>query len=96
MNNEVWLAAKTGAGLELLRQQLASRCGITGAEPPFLARQRHVPAFATARVHLEQASAAKIPEQRYLRFAHDQVGGFTGTVIADDLLWEIFTLFILS
>lgn len=94
-NNEVWLSAKTGAGLELLRQQLAKLCGITGEEPPFLARQRHVTALVTALEHLEQATQANLPEQQaeYLRLAHDQVGSITGAVSADDLLGEIFSRF---
>ena len=45
--NEIWLSAKTGAGVELLRQRLLEAAGWQAAgEGAFMARARHLDALA--------------------------------------------------
>ena len=95
------LSAKTGEGLQALRQTLLTQAGWQAApEGVFIARQRHVQALREARDHvtLAQAHAALddgaldlLAEE--LRLAHNALGTITGAFSADDLLGEIFTRF---
>ena len=95
------LSARTGAGLEALRQSLLRHAGWQAAqEGVFIARQRHVQALNAAREHLALAQAHA--QQRdgaldllaeELRLAHNALGRITGAFSADDLLGEIFTRF---
>src|SRR5690606_14768395 len=48
------ISAKTGVGLNVLRQKLLDIAGWTpGAESPWLARERHLQALLAAREHIE-------------------------------------------
>ena len=95
------LSARTGEGLQALRQTLLRQAGWQAAqEGVFIARQRHVQALNAAREHLSlaQAHAAQrdgaldlLAEE--LRLAHNALGRITGAFSADDLLGEIFTRF---
>lgn len=95
------LSARTGEGLQALRQTLLAHAGWQAAqEGVFIARQRHVQALHAARDHLAlaQAHAAQrdgaldlLAEE--LRLAHNALGRITGAFSADDLLGEIFTRF---
>ena len=95
------LSARTGEGLQALRETLLRQAGWQAAqEGVFIARQRHVQALAAARDHLSlaQAHAAQrdgaldlLAEE--LRLAHNALGRITGAFSADDLLGEIFTRF---
>jgi len=95
------LSARTGEGLQALRETLLRQAGWQAAqEGVFIARQRHVQALAAAREHLSlaQAHAAQrdgaldlLAEE--LRLAHNALGRITGAFSADDLLGEIFTRF---
>lgn len=95
------LSARTGEGLQALRQTLLAHAGWQAAqEGVFIARQRHVQALHAARDHLAQAQVHA--EQRdgaldllaeELRLAHNALGRITGAFSADDLLGEIFTRF---
>lgn len=95
------LSARTGEGLQALRQTLLRHAGWQAAqEGVFIARQRHVQALNAAREHLSlaQAHAAQrdgaldlLAEE--LRLAHNALGRITGAFSADDLLGEIFTRF---
>lgn len=93
----VWLSAKTGEGVELLRGVLLEAGGWKGAEEGlFMARERHLHALAVARTHLEHgqrnlAQAELLAEE--LRLAQAELGTITGQVTADDLLGEIFSRF---
>ena len=52
----VRVSAKTGAGLEALKRCITRAAGYqVGAEPPIMARQRHIQAIIRAREHLVQA-----------------------------------------
>ncbi|NBD19121.1 tRNA uridine-5-carboxymethylaminomethyl(34) synthesis GTPase MnmE [Aquabacterium fontiphilum] len=95
------LSARTGEGLQSLRQTLLDMAGWQAVpEGVFIARQRHVQALRAAREHLmvAQAHAALndgaldlLAEE--LRLAHNALGTITGAFSADDLLGEIFTRF---
>ncbi|HSD41880.1 MAG TPA: tRNA uridine-5-carboxymethylaminomethyl(34) synthesis GTPase MnmE [Burkholderiales bacterium] len=93
----VYLSAKTGAGVELLRAHLLERAGWHPAEEsPFVARERHLVALRRAAEHLEAAAAqAKAIElaAEELRLAQDRLNAITGEFTADDLLGEIFGRF---
>lgn len=90
------VSAKTGEGLEALRQGILAAAGWTSsAEPVFLARERHLRALEQARRHLE--AAAREPRWELfaeeLRLAHAALGAITGEFTADNLLGEIFARF---
>ncbi|MDQ5925612.1 MAG: tRNA modification GTPase, partial [Pseudomonadota bacterium] len=95
------LSAKTGEGLQALRQSLLDIAGWQAApEGVFIARQRHVQALRTARAHLEAAQAHAALNDgaldllaEELRLTHNALGTITGAFSADDLLGEIFTRF---
>ncbi len=95
------ISARSGDGLERLRERLLERAG-WHAQPEgvFIARTRHVQALRRTREHL--ARAAALAAQRdaaldllaeELRLAHDALGEITGAFSADDLLGEIFGRF---
>ena len=92
----IWLSAKNGAGVPLLRQALIDAAGWHGhGETVFLARERHLRALQAARVHLqsgrEELQVELLAEE--LRLAHHELGSLTGEFTADDLLGEIFQRF---
>ena len=95
------LSAKTGAGLEALRQELLRRGGLDGAgEDVIIARERHVAALeraaaavAATDVHLAPPAVALELAAEELRHAQEALNTITGTFGADDLLGEIFGRF---
>jgi len=97
----VLMSAKTGAGLDDLRQRLLLAVGWqadTGAR--FSARQRHLQALARVDAHLAQADAQLAQAAQALdllaeelRLAHHALGEITGAFTADDLLGVIFSSF---
>jgi tRNA modification GTPase len=94
----IWLSAKSGAGLELLREALVEFMGLhgAGAEGVFMARERHLQALLLAQEHLERAarqtdSLELLAEE--LRLVQRALGSITGEFTADDLLGEIFARF---
>ena len=98
---EIFLSAKTGAGLELLRATLKSAAGLDGAgEDVILARERHLSALGAAAGHVDaamphldhDAPALELLAEE-LRLAQESLGGITGEFTADDLLGEIFGRF---
>lgn len=95
--NEIWVSAKTGAGLEELRFMLLQTAGWSaGSEPVFLARERHLRALARARRHLDEASRQLERWEFFaeeLRLAQVALTEITGEYSADDLLGEIFGRF---
>jgi tRNA modification GTPase len=94
------LSAHTGAGLELLRAELARLGGRgDGAQGAFSARRRHVDALQRVAKHLRLADQM-LREQRAgelaaeeLRQAQQALGEITGTYSSDDLLGAIFSSF---
>lgn len=95
--DEVWLSAKTGAGVELLRDKLLEAAGwqATG-EGTFMARARHLDALARGASHLAAARQATGQLELFaeeLRLAQAALSEITGEFTADDLLGEIFSKF---
>ncbi len=93
----VAVSAKTGEGLDRLRQAILRAAGWTSTgESVFLARERHLRALETARLHLE-AAAGQLSRAEFfaeeLRLAQTALGSITGEFTADDLLGEIFCRF---
>ena len=95
--DEIWLSAKTGAGVELLREKLLEAAGWqTGGEGAFMARARHLNALGRAAGHLAAARAAAAQLELFaeeLRLAQAALSEITGEFTADDLLGEIFSKF---
>jgi tRNA modification GTPase len=98
---EVWLSAKTGAGLDLLRAAMLSAAGAhADMEGAFLARERHLRALESAGERLAIAAkhlATKAPPLELfaeeLREAQQSLATITGEFTADDLLGAIFSRF---
>lgn len=93
----VWLSAKTGAGIALLRQELLKMAGWHSAgEGVFMARERHLEALNQAQTRLrnasEQVGRAELFAEE-LRLAQEALSSITGEFTADDLLGEIFSRF---
>ena len=98
----VYISAKTGAGIELLRQKLLETAGWesgSAGEGIFMARQRHLRALVAASEHLENARGLAVSEidlellAEELRLAQRALSSITGEFGADDLLGEIFARF---
>lgn len=93
----LWLSAKTGAGLELLQQELLRVAGWqAGSEDVFLARERHLLALQSALNHLKTAQGKQeqlelLAEE--LRLTQEALNSITGEFSTDDLLGEIFSRF---
>lgn len=94
------ISARTGAGLDALRERLKAIAGYrSGEEGLFIARRRHVEALEEAAAALEQGGrqlAGPVAGELLaedLREAQDALGRITGTVTSDDLLAEIFSSF---
>jgi tRNA modification GTPase len=94
------LSAKSGDGIELLRQELLRIAGWHQAEDVFIARERHLRALAEAQEHI--AAARSVVESSFpalelfaeeLRLAQQALGQITGEFTADDLLGVIFSRF---
>jgi tRNA modification GTPase len=96
-SGSIGVSAKTGAGLEQLRQAIVRAAGWTATgESVFLARERHLRALVVARDHLGQAATEPARWELFaeeLRLAHEALGSITGAFSADDLLGEIFGRF---
>ena len=92
----IWLSAKTGHGINLLRQTLLDTIGWQGGEGLYMARERHLHALTTAQGHLERAAQQTrhlelLAEE--LRLAQEALGAITGEFTTEDLLGEIFSRF---
>ena len=95
------LSARSGAGIDALRQRLLELAGWQSqAEGVFIARTRHLEALRDTRAHLAEAlgqaarhDAALDLLAEELRLAHDALGAITGAFSSDELLGEIFSRF---
>ena len=93
----LWISARTGAGMDLLRQTLLQIAGWeSNTEDVFLARERHIDALREAAAHidlaLQLASQLDLLAEE-LRLAQESVNTITGEFGADDLLGVIFSRF---
>ena len=91
----IYLSAKTGDGLALLKNHLLALAGYqSNSEGIFMARARHLQALSQVDAHLNSAkwqmnSAELLAEE--LRLAQDDLASITGEFTPDDLLGEIFS-----
>ena len=96
-STDLYLSAKTGAGMDLLRTELLAVAGWQqGAEDLFMARERHLVALRQAAQHAARAGEHFGRPELFaeeLRLAQEQLNSITGEFAADDLLGEIFSRF---
>ncbi|MGE4073623.1 MAG: tRNA uridine-5-carboxymethylaminomethyl(34) synthesis GTPase MnmE [Lysobacterales bacterium] len=96
----LWLSARHGEGLDLLRRALLEHAGLgEGSSGDFSARLRHVDALercqaqlAAARQHALDSGQGELAAED-LRLAHEALGEIVGRFRSDDLLGAIFSSF---
>ncbi len=93
----IYLSAKTGDGIGLLKQHLLQLIGFEqNAEGVFMARTRHLIALKQVDLHLQQAQGMMSQSEliaEELRLAQEALSSITGEFTPDDLLGEIFSKF---
>ncbi|MEY4625317.1 MAG: tRNA modification GTPase TrmE [Pseudomonadota bacterium] len=96
-----YVSAKTGQGLDLLKQELLAVAGWQPeSEGGILARKRHIEALFEAETHIQE-SLKLLKEQSYsvelaaeeMRLAQEALSKITGQFLPDDLLGKIFSTF---
>ena len=100
LTDGIQMSAKTGLGLQSLKDQLKKRLGLSpNAGSGFTARNRHIIALGCCKESLVSARSLLI-EQRAgelvaeeLRVCQQNLSEITGVFTADDLLGEIFGSF---
>ncbi|QWD85321.1 tRNA uridine-5-carboxymethylaminomethyl(34) synthesis GTPase MnmE [Polynucleobacter asymbioticus] len=100
-NQSLLISAKTGEGIEALKQRILESVGWGGnQEGAILARRRHLDCLDRAATHLDKsqqfAADGNISLELFaeeLRLAQDQLGQITGKLLPDDLLGKIFSQF---
>ncbi len=96
-NDELYVSAKTGFGIEQLQDSLLGLGGWQGHDSSlFMARERHLQALRDAGQSLELAEqSAGVLEllAEHLRVGQQALNTITGEFGADDLLGEIFSHF---
>lgn len=99
-NTKIYLSAKTGEGINLLKQHLKNCMGYQQkTEGQFIARRRHLDAIDNAEQHLKiadinlhQLKAGELLAEE-LRLAQQALSSITGEFSSDDLLGRIFSDF---
>jgi tRNA modification GTPase len=98
--SRIFVSARTGAGLDLLRAHLKSSAGYRESESGALAaRRRHLDALDRARQHVHVAADTLGSTRAFelfaedLRLAQHALGEITGEFTSDDLLGLIFASF---
>lgn len=93
------VSAKSGYGLDVLKNALKKALNFKPEEGHFLARRRHIFALENAK-HLLESANEQLHSHRALeliaedlRLAHLHLSEITGEYSADDLLGEIFSSF---
>jgi tRNA modification GTPase len=94
----VWLSAKSGDGVDLLRKALLEAGGWLGlsSEGLFMARERHLQALQLAKTQLERAAHQIASLELFaeeLRLAQQALSAITGQFTSEDLLGQIFGRF---
>jgi tRNA modification GTPase len=101
LENQLFVSAKTGQGLEQLKSELLKIAGWQPeSEGGILARKRHVEALLNAEQHIKnalvllkaQTSAIELAAEE-MRLAQDELSTITGQFLPDDLLGKIFSTF---
>src|SRR6266513_619903 len=93
----IHVSAKTGDGIESLREVLLKLAGWqSGEEDVFMARERHLVSLERVAQALDRAVQAMSQSELFaeeLRLAQRELGSITGEFSADDLLGQIFARF---
>ncbi len=96
-DKRIFISAKTGEGIESLRDKLLELIGWRNQESDvFMARARHLLALNQAQTQLTQAKLAIYNPELFaeeLRLMQQSLISITGEFAADDLLGEIFSRF---
>ncbi|MCX2979974.1 tRNA uridine-5-carboxymethylaminomethyl(34) synthesis GTPase MnmE [Halieaceae bacterium IMCC14734] len=99
-NPVIHLSAKTGAGIDILKQYLKDSAGYHSSESSqFSARRRHLTAMQAALDSLNQGRAQLLSQgagellAEDLRLCQNHLSTITGSFSSDDLLGEIFSSF---
>jgi tRNA modification GTPase len=101
LENQLFVSAKTGQGLERLKSELLKVAGWQPeSEGGILARKRHVEALLNAEHHVKnalvllksQSSSIELAAEE-MRLAQDELSTITGQFLPDDLLGKIFSTF---
>ncbi len=97
----IWISAKTGAGIEPLKQQILEMVGWNSSqEGAIVARRRHLDCLERASEHIARSeqfaangnnSLELFAEELFL--AQNHLGQITGKLLPDDLLGKIFSQF---
>ncbi|QRN05000.1 tRNA uridine-5-carboxymethylaminomethyl(34) synthesis GTPase MnmE [Legionella sp. MW5194] len=98
-DNDIYLSAKSGIGIDLLKTKIKDVVGYQPTEGQFIARRRHLAALKQAeelllngQLQLQQAKAGELLADD-LRLAHQSLNEITGEFTTDDLLGKIFSSF---
>ena len=99
-NGILYLSAKTGEGIDILKKYLKEKIGLqSNTEGNFMARRRHLDALQRARLSLTIALNNSVAFEllaEELRQAQQALNEITGEFTSDDLLGEIFSTFCLG
>jgi len=94
--NHLYVSAKTGDGIDSLREKILEMIGWHNESGVFMARARHLSSLSQASKHLSAAAlqlgALELMAEE-LRLAQLTLNQITGEFVADDLLGEIFSRF---
>ena len=100
LDNQIEISAKTGLGLDKLREHIKALAGYNSEESNiFSARARHLDAIEQALQAVERGKEQLVINQAgellayELLMAQNQLNSITGEFNADDLLGEIFSRF---
>jgi len=98
-HDTLWLSARTGDGLDVLRAMLKDLATAGAGDGAFSARRRHVVALELVHDHLTRTAdalhgshAGELAAEE-LRHAQHALGEITGAYSSDDLLGAIFSSF---
>lgn len=99
-NESIKISAKTGEGIDKLRDYLKKTVGYSSTvEGSFIARRRHLDSLERAKEHVSMAitqitsfNAGELAAEEF-RFAQESLNEITGKFTSDDLLGRIFGSF---
>lgn len=97
--NIINISAKTGFGIDALKEYLKSCAGLGSQETTYIARRRHIDALNRADKHFDNALTQLVDQQagelvaEELREAQNVLSEITGEFRPDDLLGKIFSSF---
>lgn len=95
----VYISAKSGEGIDLLKEKIKAVVGYQPTEGQFLARKRHIHALDSAKQFLLTGQSQLLSQRagellaEDLRLAQQSLCEITGEFTSDDLLGRIFSSF---